>query len=155
MGRMYSASYAGVAVTAAVDIFEILPAANKPISVHALFIGQSSDAGDAEAELLRYQVIRGHTTSGSGGGTATPRGLLPNTTASGAIVETNNTTAASGGTALTLHSDTFHVASGEKLILTPEMRWACANAELLVVRLGAAPADSLTINATIVFEELI
>jgi hypothetical protein len=37
-----------------------------------LRLGQYSDAGDASAEMLSVLVMRGHTTSGSGGSSATP-----------------------------------------------------------------------------------
>ena len=66
-GRIYTVEFEGTAVTAAVDFFELTPADDKPIEILGLFLSQSSDAGDAADELLRYRVIRGHTTSGSGG----------------------------------------------------------------------------------------
>lgn len=153
MGRMYTVSFAGVAVTAAVDLFEILPAANKPCYVHGLFLGQTSDVGDAAEEILRFSIVRGNTTSGSGGAAATPRPMDSNSVAAGFTAETNNTTAASAGTAVTLHSDTFNVRSGYGIWWTPEARPRVNNANLLVVRLGAAPADSLTMSGTLYVEE--
>lgn len=154
MGRIYSVEFSGVAVSAAQDFFEILPAANKPVALHGVFLSQSSDAGDSEEEFLRIRVIRGHTTSGSGGTSATPRPADSNDAAAGATAEVNNTTIASAGTAVNLHSEAFNSRAGLQLIWTPEMRPRCQNAELIVVRLLAAPADALTMSGTLYFEEL-
>lgn len=158
MSRMYVVQFGGVAVTAQQDFFAIVPAANKPIQVHALFLGQSTDAGDAEDEMLRIGVIRGHTSAGSGGGTFTPV-AEPNNTAAGFTARINDTTVASGGTGVTIHADTFNVRAGYPLILTPEMRrmWRLSSVTAnnrLVVRLLKTPADSLTMSGTLYVEEL-
>lgn len=159
MGRKYTAVFDNVAITAGQDFFEITPAANKPVKVYGLFIGQSSDVGDAEEEIVRYSFIRGYTTSGSGGTTPTPR---PNTsssdTAAGAVVEVNNTTAATGGTPHTLHADTFNVRTGLQLWLPEGAEHyvsAATGSVRLCIRLLAAPTDSLTTSGTVYFEELI
>jgi hypothetical protein len=89
--------------------------------------------------------MRGHTTSGSGGSSATPRSLAGHTGArsAGATVETNNTTIAADGSPVTLVTDSWNVAGGWRYL--PEQR--------LVVRLSA-PADEVTLNGTLVFEEI-
>lgn len=153
MPRMYSISFDGIAVTAAVDLFEILPASQKPVSLHGLFLSQSSDVGDTEEEILRINVVRGNTTSGSGGASVTPRPMDSNSTAAGATCERTNTTAASAGTAVTLHSEAFNIRTGYGLWWTPETRPRAQNATLIVVRLAAAPSDSLTMSGTLYFEE--
>jgi hypothetical protein len=152
--RIYTVSFSAVAVTAAVDLFEITPADDKPIEVIGLFLGQSSDVGDAAAELLAYTVIRGHTTSGSGGTAATARPLNRSDTAAGLAAETCNTTAASAGTTNILHADTFHVSAGEKLWLPEGCEWEASQADTtLVIRLAAAPTDSLTMSGTLYLRE--
>lgn len=157
MGRMYSVEFEGVAVTAAQDFFEITPADDKPLAVHALFLSQASDVGDAAEEILRFKVIRGFATSGSGGSAPTPIPLNPVDTAAGFTAEVNNTTIASTGTPVDLHSDAFNIRTGLALILTPEMRWQVSQASgtLLVVQLMVAPTDSLTMSGTLYVEELI
>ena len=113
-------------------------------AIVGLFLGQSSDYGDAQAEGLRYRVIRGHTTSGSGGSAPTPRPLDRSGAAAGFTAEANNTTIASVGTPINLHSDTLYVQAGEKLWLPEGCEWEASQADtLLVVRLMAAPADAL------------
>jgi hypothetical protein len=152
--RIYSVTFSATAVTAQVDLFEIRPADDKPIEVIGLFLGQSSDAGDTQAELLGYSVIRGFTTSGSGGGTPTPAPLNRSDTAAGFSAETLNTTLANTGTTATLHADTFHVAAGEKLWLPEGCEWEASQADTsLVVRLAAAPGDSLTMSGTLYVRE--
>jgi hypothetical protein len=152
--RIYTVSFSATAVTAQVDLFELRPADDKPLEVIGLFIGQSSDFGDAQAELLAYTVIRGFTTSGSGGSTPTPAPLNRSDTAAGFSAETLNTTLATTGTTATLHADTFHVSAGEKLWLPEGCEWEASQADTsMVVRLAAAPADSLTMSGTIYVRE--
>ena len=157
MGRMYSASFEGVAVTAVQDFFEVSPAANKPVAVHGLYLSQSSDTGDAAEEILRVlmQRVPATVTSGSGGSTPTVVPLNANSAAAGAVVEANNTTGAtSTGTIVNLHAEAFNIRVGMAWIPTPEMRPIVKNAEVFIVELMAAPADSLTMSGTIYLEEL-
>lgn len=139
-GRVYSVIATVTAVTAAVDLFEITPADDKPCEVVGLFIGQSSDFGDAAAEMIPYTVIRGHTTSGSGGSAPTPRPLDRSDVAASFTAEVLNTTAATAGTTHTLHADTFNVQVGEKLWLPQGCEWEVTQADTtLVVRLAGRP----------------
>lgn len=152
--RTYAVEFEGVAVTAAQDFFELLPATQRPIRLLELGLFQYSDLADAQEEILRVQVIRGHTTSGSGGTTQTPTPLDSNDVASGVTAELNNTTIASAGTAVDLWSAAFNIRVGLEKIWTPEVRPRCANANLLVVRLMAAPTDSLSMSGYVYFEEV-
>lgn len=153
-GRMYTVAFSAVAVTVAADLFELTPADDKPIEIVGFFCGQSSDFGDAQAELLPYTVIRGFTAAGSGGTTTTPRNLGRSDTTAGFTAKTCNTTGATTGTTHTLHADAFHVASGEKLWLPDGCEWGATQADTtIVVRLAAAPADSLTMSGTLYVRE--
>lgn len=156
MGRVYTVEFEGVSVSAQVDFFEIAPADDKPCKILGLFLSQSSDVGDAAEEILRIRVIRGHSTTGSGGATATPVPLDPVDTAAGFVAETNNTTIASAGTGVNLLSHAFNIRSGLELWFPPEAQAEVsqANGVLLVVRLMAAPADALTMSGTLFVEEM-
>lgn len=158
MGRVYSVSFENVSVSAAQDFFEIGPASDKPVAIHGFCIGQGgvADIGDAAEELLRLQIIRGHSTSGSGGSTFTPAPMNPNDTASGdTTVEINNTTIASAGTGVALATHTFNVRAGIEVWYPPEARPQASSANTtIVLRLLAAPADAITLSGTIWFEEL-
>lgn len=156
MTRRYAVVFEGVAVTATQDFFELTPADDKPVRLLGLMLSQSSDTSDAAEEFLRIKVIRGHATSGSGGSSFTPVPLSPADTAAGATAEINNTTIASTGTAVDVLADTFNIRSGYAFWWTPETTPVCseANGVRLVVRLMAAPADSLTMSGTLYFEEV-
>jgi hypothetical protein len=155
MGRIYAVTFEGTAVTAQVDFFELAPADDKPVRLLGLMLSQSSDLGDAAEEILRLKVIRGHATSGSGGSSATPRPVNTNDAAAGSTAETLNTTIASTGTAVDLLADTFNIRSGYQLWWTPETAPMASQADgTIVVRLMAAPADSLTMSGTLYFEEM-
>lgn len=154
MGRLYSVTFSAVAVTAQQDLFSIAPATNKPVKIHGVFLGQSSDAGDAQDELLQIAVIRGHTSVGSGGSGQTPAPQLAASISAGFGARVNDTTIASGGTTVTLHSDAFNVRVGYPLLLTPETYWHCtAASSRIVVRLLTTPADALTMSGTLLVEE--
>ena len=154
MGRVYSVEFENVGVTAAQDFFEITPGDDRPIEIIGIELSQSSDVGDAAEEILRYRVIRGHTTSGSGGSAPTPRPLDARDSAAGFTAEVNNTTIASAGTGVNLHSGTFNIRTGLLLWLPPEATWKADQGDTtIVVRLMAAPADSLSMSGTLYIRE--
>lgn len=152
--RIYTVSTTGVAVTAAVDLFELTPADDKPIEIIGIMLGQSSDFGDAQAEQIGFRVIRGHTTSGSGGSTPTPRPVDRSGAAAGFTCEANNTTAASAGTAVDLLCDVWNLQAGYCLWLPEGCGLEASQGDTtLVVRLIAAPADSMTVSTTLFVKE--
>lgn len=152
-GRLYTVSFTEVAITTAVDMFEIAPADDKPCLVVGLFIGQSTDFAEqstSQAEQIPFRVIRGHTTSGSGGAAAAEVDVGKSGTAAGFVAETNNTTAATAGTTVDLHCDVWNVFAGYPLWLPEGCEWPVSQADTsLVVRLASAPADSLDVSATL------
>src|SRR3989304_9742939 len=154
MGRIFSIVFSAVAVTATQDFFSILPATQKPVKIHAVYLAQTTDVGDAQEEMLRIQITRGNTTTGSGGSAVTPRPMDSNDTASGATCRVNDTTPVSAGTAVILHSETFNIRTGFVYVPTPEARVRTQNAEFVVVQLMANPNDSITMSGTCVFEEV-
>ena len=155
MGRMYVAEFENQSVSVLLDFFELQPAVNIPIVLHACYISQVTDVGDSNEEMLRVQIVRGNTTSGSGGATTTPQPLDQNDSASGdVVVEVLNTTEASSGTEEPMHSETFNIRSGWVYIPTPEMRIRVQNAELLCIRLLVAPGSAIFMSGSIYFEEL-
>ena len=111
--------------------------------------------GDAAEELLRIKVIRGHSTGGSGGSTPTPAPLNPSDAAAGFVSDVNNTTIATGGTAVDLFAYQFNIRSGLEFFWTPEtMPMASQANTTILVRLMAAPADALTMAGTLYVEEV-
>lgn len=153
MGMLYTGVFQAVAVTAAQDLFEVLAPAARSVVLHKVSITQSTEAGDAQAEMLRYSIRRvtGAPTSGSGGSAVTPVSLPPGVTFGGTL-EANNTTRISGGTIVVLEEEAAHVATGWLHQPPPEQRHEIEGATRLVIGLESAPADSVTLSGTILFE---
>lgn len=160
----FTATFSAVAVTAAQDVFELVAHSTCRVRVRDIKIGQYTDFGDAAAEILSVTVIRGFTTSGSGGSSVTPTNLQPWSRAAVSTVEANNTTVAQDGTGAVMVADTFNIAAGWSLrdalsvfdntvdkIFADDGIWLEAGTRL-VVRI-TAPADSITMNGTLAFEE--
>lgn len=152
MGRIYAVPISAVSVSAAVDLWEILAPSTSSIRLHGVFVAQSSDT-DSEQLRVSIRRVTGAPTSGSGGSSATPAPLLPGDAASGATAETCNTTQISGGTSVTLHEDSWNVLGGFAWLPTPELRPVAAPSTRFVVAM-TAPADAVTVNGTLYFEEL-
>lgn len=151
MGRVYSASFEKVAVSAAQDLFEVVAPADATVKIHSCTISQDSDAGDAQAEMLSVLIHRGNAT-GSGGTTPTPSPLSEGDAAFGGTTEVNNTSQSVEGTFL--HAEAFNVQIGLFYLPPPEDRVEVAPSQLFIVELQDAPADALTMSGTIVFEEI-
>ncbi len=154
LGRIYAVTFSAVAVTAAQDLFEITPASNRPIEIVGIELGQTSDAGDAQDEQLQISIVRGHTTSGSGGSAPTPAALSPLNTAAGFTAEANNTTIASAGTTVTLHVAAWNVRAGYINWFPEECRPSATSTNTTIVVRQTAPADSITMSGTLYVREL-
>jgi hypothetical protein len=154
MGNVFTAPFSAIAVTAAQDLWELLAPTDSRLRIKEIRFGQYSDAGATEAELLGVTFRRGDTVSGSGGGTITPVNVKGHTGAgaSTTTVERNNTTQASGGTLV--WADAWNVQA--PFLYIPDDgddRFTVEKATRFVVTL-TVPADSITMNGTILFEEI-
>ena len=158
MPRRYAVTTAGVTVSAAQDLLELVAAAEKPIKIVELSISQDTDVGDVNEGMVQLSIVRGYTTSGSGGSTPTPRPLDENDAAAGFSVEANNTTVADNGTPHVLHQAAFNLRTGYVYIPTPgsEPRGSAASAGRLVVRIDEAPGGdgSIDVHTSAIIEEL-
>jgi hypothetical protein len=156
MGRVYTVPLQLTAYTAQIDLFDIAPADDKPVILHAIYLGQTTELADAAEEQLGIQIIRGFATVGSGGSSVTATPVNPSDTAAGATCRTGDTTIAvvGGGSTTHIHADTWNIRTPYQLIWTPEMRPQCTQTQTrVVIRLTGAPADSVTIAGTLYFEE--
>ena len=156
LGRVYTISENATAVTAAVDLLELLGSADSILRLRELHVTQSSDAGDSESEQLLVSIRRvtGAPTSGSGGSTPTPAPLNPGDAAFGGTTETVNTTQLSGGTNTVLSVEAFNVMAGLHYMPPEDSMPRFAGATRLLVELEAAPADSVTVSFYAVVEEI-
>lgn len=149
MGRVYTASVTDVAVTVAQDFFELTAPSDLVFCILSCHIGQSSDAGDAAAEMLTINITR-YSTSGSGGSTPTARPHHVGDAATSVIEEANNTT--QGGTPVVLFSEAFNVQAGWHYVPIPEERIWVSPSGIIAIELPVAPGDSLTMSGSITYE---
>jgi hypothetical protein len=147
-GRPYIVWFQAVAVTTIVDFLALRPADDKPCLLTEAHITQSTDYKDAEEEGLRIAIRRGYTAAGSGGNTTpTIEKRNPSDAAASFDADTNNTTVENTGTVAELHSRSFNNRIGWHFEPTPEKYLPVTQAQTsLVVRLLAAPADSITFD---------
>jgi hypothetical protein len=154
MGRMYSAVFSGVSVSAAQDLFEFVTPSGIAAVLHGVSITQ--DASET-SEQLPFTIKRiPSPTSGSGGAAVTPRKLGgAGDPASVCTVEANNTTrATSGGTIETLRRRGENILNGVHWLFTPEERIVVPPSSTYVVGLEAAPGAALTMSGELIFEEI-
>lgn len=163
-GHLYSATFNALLARGGniLDAFELTTAATCRALVTEIYLGQYSDAGDTESEMLPVSVIYGHANSGTGGSSVTPSPGNPLLRAAVSTVEKGNSDLASlanGGSPTTIWSHTFNVRGSwwwrPRHLAIPDVGppgILMAPSSRLVVRVGA-PADNLTMNGTLVFHE--
>lgn len=157
---LYTVSFAAVAVTAAQDLFALLAHASSRIAICRAEVWQTSDFGDAQAEILAYTFKRGATVAGSAGTAATPVNVKAWGRAAVTTARVNDTVQAGTGTIVTVLAGGFNVAAG--LVYAPKFgadnhideRITVEQGQRLVLSLDGTPADSVTMSGSITFEEL-
>jgi hypothetical protein len=153
-GRIYTAFFNDVTVTAAQDFFEINAAADSCVELMEIHISQQLEIGDAMEEMLNILVKSGATTSGSGGSTPTAVPLQLQDSAFGGTVEANNTTKATAGTIVTHYAWWWNVRVPFDVVFTPENSKILAPSGRLTIELVGAPADTMDISGYVVFREI-
>lgn len=159
MGRLYTATFKNIAVTAAQDLFEIAAPADAVVYVHEFGLFQTTELGDIAEEQLLLTTNRGvgTVTSGSGGGTITPHPIHDGDPAFGGVVERNNTTIMAVGTgAIDTDCEVFawNVRVPFQRIYTPELRPVISPNNRWALELESVPADSITMSGYVIFEEI-
>ncbi len=151
MGRVYTAFFESVAVTAAVDFFELAAPSTGMMRILSCRIGQNTEEADAQAEMLAINITR-YATSGSGGGTVTATPHQVGHAASGdSTVETNNTS--QGGTPTVVIADAWNVQIGWLYQPTPEeMIWVPPSG-IIAIESPDTPSDSITFSGSLTYEE--
>lgn len=146
-GRMYKVVAAIATVTTAQDLLEIASASGMITIIHNISISQPANE---TSEQIEVSVDRA-TTSGSGGGTATPRPTNPADTAFAGVVETDNSSPATTLTQLILRG--FNVLTGLFSLFTPEQQIVLGASDIAVIRTTTTIA-STTLNVEVELEEL-
>jgi hypothetical protein len=151
---MYTIHLAPTAITVAADLVEITPADDIPVLIHGFRVWQTTDVGDAAEEIITLSWVRGHTTSGNGSA-ATPVPKNHRDVAASMTAETAATTAASVGTTTTPYATGWNIRGPLEVVFAPEQRIRADQGNTtIVLRMGAAPADSLTIGCSVDVEEI-
>lgn len=151
-GAIYSVTFSAVAITAAQDAISIVAPTTKFVKIRGVWLGQYTDFGDTASEILSVLIMRGHTTVGSGGGAFTPVPLISGGAAAMTTARINDTTVATNGTVVTPVSRTWNVQAPFIYDPRPVEAITLAKGERAVVRI-TAPADSITANGELIFEE--
>ena len=153
MGRVYYAQFNNVAVTAAQDLFEILPAGEKPVKLLSCIVSVY-DSETNEQFTCTVQRRISTPTSGSGGSAPTIYRVNTHDAAASALVEANNTARASGGTQQILHAEGWPSQGGWGFTPLPGTEPIAVSGELLAIGLENNPSASVAMNGSIVFEEM-
>jgi hypothetical protein len=160
MGRVYTVPFAGAAVTNAggnADLWELLPADDKPIRLRGFRVGQISEVGDTPEEGLELQVLRMAATVTSSNGTAvTPVPMDSADAAAGFTAEVNGATVATTSGATTIVESIPWINRNSPFeVWYPDERF-CPKAkqgEGLFIRLLTTVADDMTFGGVAWVEE--
>lgn len=155
---VFSATFTASTVTVAEDTFALVAPSNSRIRLREIRLGQYTEFGDAAAEILSLQVIRGHRTAGNQTTLATKANISGHSgrlTDTGTLVAVNDTGQATdtGSGAQTLISDAWNIQVPWLYDPEPEENIIVEADQRLVVRLSA-PADAMTLNGTIIYEKI-
>ncbi len=162
MRGVYTVSFFEQTIAAAsgdYDLLEIDAAADKPVELLAIFIGNKSEVGDTQEEMVSWSITRfsgGTYTSGNGTGTTPVTTDPADGAASGTYETVASTVATTTGSTFQVHQDTFNIRTGLQLILPPEMRAKVDGAanSAMVFRIRTALADDATVSGTFYVREL-
>jgi hypothetical protein len=149
MGRIYSASFTEVAVSAQQDLFQI-EALTTPAIIHAVFLSQTSDLGDAASEGLSILIRR---VTDAVTNDIAEAALDGGDAAANADIAVNETTELVTG-ATTIHSEAWNILTPFVYLPPPELRPIVQIGNVITVNLNTTPADSITMSGTLYFEEL-
>lgn len=156
MRGVYTVAFDQQAFTSALgdyDFFEIIPAANKPLEIVAISIGNKSEVGDAQDEMVAYSIVRGNTTTGNGSSTTPGLTDSDDPAASFTAKTVSSTPAVTAG--VLLLADTFNIRAGLNLVFPELMRFRVSAADTrMCVRLTTALADDAVFSGTLWVREI-
>ena len=148
--RIYSFSFSEVAVTAQQDLFQI-EALVVPAKLHAVYLSQSTDVGDAEAEGLSILIRR--VTDAVTNDVAEVK-MDGGDGAANADLAINETTELVTGAEI-VHAEVWNIAQGPFIYLPPpEHRPLIVIGDVICINLNTTPADSITMSGTCYFSEI-
>ena len=147
MGRRYTVQFTDAAVSTAQDLFQIESLVT-PVTLHAVYLSQTSDVGDSSAENIVVRILR--VTDAVTDDLATVQ-LDKGDATQTADVAVNETSQLTTGLEV-VHAEAWNIALPFIWLPPPEMRVIGTVGDVIVVNV-ASPADSLTMSGTVYFEE--
>jgi hypothetical protein len=154
---VYTVAFIEQSITAAntdYDLFEFVPADDRPIELVAFNLGVTGEVGDAQDETLTIKISTDFTVSSNGTST-TPRPCDPRDGAAGFTAETVGATVANTGTEIILMGDSFNVRAGGTWIFPEQMRFKVDQGDTgMYIRMMSTVADTLTMSGTAWVREL-
>ena len=152
--RVYSISFFGISVSGISDLLEIEAPTSGMIEIRSVRLGQTTDAGDAQAELLSVSLTR-YSTNGTGGTAVTPR---PHNLGHAALTGDGQTyfrnRTAQGGTPIEVVQDVWNIQAPWLYVPVHDERIWIPPAGILSLELTKAPGSALDMTSTITFAML-
>ena len=155
MSGVYTVDIPNTAVTAQVDLLELVGHASRPYVILEVHLSQVTEVQDAQMEQLSILLKSGQTTSGTGGNAATPvNNEQPGGASAGFTAETFNTTKASAGTIVQHDRWNWNVLGPLDIIFTDENKKLMGAGRRATLELATTPNDSITIGGYAVVQEI-
>jgi hypothetical protein len=152
-GRVYSAEFNAVSVSAVQDLFLIQSTSGMAFRLLEIIVGQVT-VTTVEELRVSFKRFSGAYTAGTGGTAFTPSKHNFGDSAATVTCFTNATTQTSGGTSAILRADTFNEVNGYQYLAIPDREIIIAPSQALVVSLDTAPAAARVMSGTLTLEEL-
>lgn len=154
---VYTVAFVEASITAAntdYDLFELVPADDRPIELVAFNLGVTGEVGDTQDETLTVKISSDFTVSSNGSAT-TPRPCDSRDGAAGFSAETIGATVANTGTEIVLMADSFNVRAGGMWVFPEQMRFKVDQGDTaLYIRMMSTVADTLLMSGTAWVREL-
>jgi len=154
-GPVFTAPFSATTLTTnPIDLWCVTASTDSRVVIREIRLGQYSEFGDAQAELLSLEMLSG-STAPSSGTAITPINVASHSGAptAGSAVVGPSTTLASTTSAALRWADTWNVAAGLLYAPVPPERMILEPGQNYVLRMSA-PADAMTINGTLLFQEI-
>ena len=147
MGRMYTVDFSEIAVSAQQDLFQ-LEGVTIPSIIHAFYVSQSSDVGDANAAMVSLQIRR-FTDDVTDESLAVPLDVADAAALNDVAI--NETTELETGQVI-LHAEVWNIALPWVWLPPPEMRIVVPVGDGVALNMNTT--DTLTMDGTMYFEEV-
>ncbi len=158
MGRIYTASFDDISISAAQALFNIATGTSgsplaMAVAIHEITLAQRT-LTSWEAKPLRWIRTSGAYTTSSGGNSATPRPHNFGDAAATATARINDTTVASSGTGVTIKTGEWIFLNEFLYLPAPEDRIILPPGQCFQLTLPTAPSAAMSASGSITFEEL-